>query len=144
MASSMRFNICDFCCGTWIDMASSSNSSTIDNVRFDTLTCECGRKATILVSRSAKNPGRLYYGCSNHGWLKWVVPENTVHNGNRNHMLRRTEAPEHNVVRSTVYGDENVKHNLCLNCNTVVWWLVIINLVLLAACLISLIIQLLR
>ncbi|XP_035837228.1 uncharacterized protein LOC118485095 [Helianthus annuus] len=38
--------------------------------------CSCGREATIMISRTNRNPGRRFYGCPQkgcRGFIQWVT-----------------------------------------------------------------------
>lgn len=144
-------------------MAPSSNSSNIENLRFESIRCGCGQIASIMVSRTQKNPRRLYCNYSVHGWLKWVLPnyvvENEVNYNPRFMQGARSEFTEVNYnpwLRRNVDGDVGAASHMIQrnDANTVlcsIWsWLghikilVAINLVLLAAYLFAQLINMLR
>ncbi|XP_021984837.1 uncharacterized protein LOC110880668 [Helianthus annuus] len=40
--------------------------------------CSCGREATIMISRTDRNPGRRFYGCPQkgcRGFIQWATDE---------------------------------------------------------------------
>ncbi|CAL5372077.1 unnamed protein product [Camellia sinensis] len=91
-----------------MDMSSSSNGEGV--IKFRSKICYCGSKATIKVTESEKNRGKLYYLCP-HGkcsFWDWCKPINSFVGGQM--MMEDTEAT---VNRHTLpYEEDTTTVNL--------------------------------
>lgn len=55
-------------------MAQSSSSGSVANLQADPIPCKkCGRLTSVFLSRSERNPGRVFYCCPDHGFAQWVI-----------------------------------------------------------------------
>ena len=54
-----------------------SQSSATSSIKYEKKICKCGLKTTIMLAETSKNPGRLFYHCSNcGGFVSWCDPVN--------------------------------------------------------------------
>ena len=98
---------------------SSWNSPTSFSIRYKY--CYCHRKASIKISESRRNPNKLYFGCSNCKFFQWF------------------EGPEEGEVssqrtdqRSSMQKEDQVQFTKVEQSNSIVKWLLIMNLLFIA------------
>ncbi|CAL5390105.1 unnamed protein product [Camellia sinensis] len=92
----------------WMDISSSSNGGGV--MKYRSKICYCGSKATIKVTESEKNRGKLYYLCPNGkcGFWEWCKPVNSSVGGEM--MMEDTQTT---VNRHTLsYEEESPATNL--------------------------------
>ncbi|XP_028801530.1 sister chromatid cohesion protein PDS5 homolog [Neltuma alba] len=80
---------------TVVDDFKASSSRMIQELRYRNRTCLCNQRASIQISDSDKNPGKLYATCATRRckYFAWVTPEiaeTKIANGER--------VPEHEMV----------------------------------------------
>ena len=128
-------------------MAPSCCSNSMKNMKYDRVFCgrrDCDRSGKVLVSRSSNNPGRMYYGCPVHGFVRWVLPDAVEDPIGSNNLGRRSESLYEEMENTVDLFRGELRHERVINWKEFFGALVVMNLLLLAAKLVAMLIWFIR
>lgn len=111
-------------------MASSSSSSysNFGILRYRKEACKhrgCGRRTSVVISESPKNPGRLYYCCPEHNFSHWCSPIQGMEEQVQTEFEDTSPSPSPSEKNKVAVGVQDMKDGLIIK-------LLLVNLVLFA------------